>query len=187
VTKAALATEVQWELMPSHLPDFVRWVEAIGIFAKKLELHLDELARRQPIPLPDGRVYGPVQVTKERLDGLMTEKVLGELWPELVPHVVQHVHEVKATKGAITVGARAWRPPGRNQTGFVKEVIQALRARGAVYETTHEEVKAHKPKQALEPAPDITRLEAVHLEALALLEGAAAATEPAAEQPPEAE
>jgi hypothetical protein len=160
VTQTALAADhLPLEIAPTHRAEFVRWVDAIGVLHEKLANFLNETARREPIQLPDGKVYGPVTIEREYIDGLVAERVLTESYPALLG-AVAHVHQVKVSKGSITDAVKEHRTPGRTQTSLVKEVLAAIRAQGGAYVQTHEEVKAHRPKPALEEPKTDTPTEA---------------------------
>lgn len=157
VTRAALAEST----LPLEVPyekraDFFRWVEAIGALHKRLEEHVEAMARKEPIPLPGGKVLGLVTTEREHLDAVVVETVLAKVAPELVADAV--VREAKTSKDALLTAVRKHLPRGVTQTSWMKTLLKAIRDAGGAYVRHSESVKVHKPKAEALPAGEAKAL-----------------------------
>jgi hypothetical protein len=96
-------------------------------------------ATHQPIPLGDGLVLGPVETTRESVDGAKARLVLTTLYG---PEVADASCEVSTSKAAIE---RALKPlaveRGAKYAPLEREAMGALRAAGAVETKTTIAVK----------------------------------------------
>lgn len=153
VTRAALGeSTLPLEVPEERRPDFYRWVTAIGVLHRKLEEHLEGLAREKPIPVGGGKVLGPKTEVKEFLNPTITREVLSEVAPALVSEVVTEETKLSASKTALSKAAQQHLPAGKTTKGYVTELMKLLRARGATYAVESNSVKVYKPQQAKLPA-----------------------------------
>jgi hypothetical protein len=113
-------------------------------------------AREHPIPLPDGRVWGPVPQTRETVDGAVVYHVVkGEAGEEAARQAVKWESSKTAIEGVARVLVAAKKQAGEKATikGETKRMLDAVRDAGGVSETTYEVFKAHEP-EALPAADD---------------------------------
>ena len=113
---------------------------------ERVEWTLRDYASRNPIPLPDGRVYGPRRVSTDVLDAERTARVLEKL-DGYGPEAAQAAVESKVTKGSVIkiVDDHA-RDLGVTLKSERARVLDALRAGGAITTKKTTRVEAHKPK-----------------------------------------
>lgn len=155
VTRAALAeSTLPLEVPHEKRADFFRWVEAIGALHRRLEEHVEAMARKEPIPLLGGKVLGLVATSKEYLDGMVVEQVLAKEAPELVDLAV--TRKVEASKDALTKAIRQakTRPAGLTQQAWATRLLKAIRDAGGAYVRHSESVKVHKPKAEVAALPE---------------------------------
>lgn len=148
VTRAALATESAPLAVPiEQMPDFYRWVGAIGALYEKLSDYLNLRAREMPIPIGNGKVFGPVETTREYVDPLVAETVLKEIDPALAEKATTRTIEI--TKTSIGAAVRALPlPAGVKITHRERSIVDAIRAAGGISPKTTKSLKEHKPEPA---------------------------------------
>ena len=113
---------------------------------ERVEWTLRDYASRNPIPLPDGRVYGPRRVSIDVLDAERTARVLEKL-DGYGPEAARAAVESKVTKKAVIeiVDDHA-RDVGHSLKSERARVLDALRAGGALTTKKTTRVEAHTPR-----------------------------------------
>ena len=136
-------------------------LKAIDEVSARVWKAVKELAKLEAIRMPDGKVYGKVEVTTETVDPAEGGRILAA---EFGPDIADAATEIKQTMTWAAID-RALRPllerdPGKdaegqplpkNRIGKLNEKAEKLlRDGGALKTSTHVEVKMFKPK-ALKP------------------------------------
>lgn len=108
---------------------------------------LEAYARETPIPLPDGSVYGPVESSKEELDGQKTHDLLSRVHG---PEVAARGAEFSASKASIERAMRIVyereKKSGKKATlkDLVGGTLETLRKAGGIVKRTTTIVKEHR-------------------------------------------
>jgi hypothetical protein len=127
-------------------------VKSIKAAVKRAESAIYTFAAGSPIPLPGGLVLGPVETTREEVDGAVARAVLGELhgWD-----VADRACEFSTSKAAIERALRGVAATtGKKITHLKRDALEAIgEARGITRKTTTT-IKEHVPsdRAALEIA-----------------------------------
>lgn len=131
------------ELTPENAPQVYERLSAAKRLIAFVEERLQAYATANPIALPGGRVYGPVEIKRETLDGDAAFSVLESLHGA---GVARAACELKATKEGIK---RALRPiaeeQGKTFSSLESEAFDELRRVGGVYASKTTQVREHKP------------------------------------------
>ncbi len=101
---------------------------------------LKDYARANPIPLPDGTVYGPRYDSTKRLDGRVAASVLREFFGDSAEAGI----DVEVTQASIK---RAIDAAG-NRSVTLKDVLDAIQKRGGLKITQAPKMVAHRPRAA---------------------------------------
>jgi hypothetical protein len=147
VTRAALGQEsMSLEVPRERRGEFITFVHAVESFTDRLIATANAMATEEPILLPNGKVYSAEVETREYLDPLMTQQVLGEISPGLAADVV--ATKLTASKQALSDAAQKHLPLGQKKQAWVTSLLATLREKGAAFERSSVVVKARKPKSS---------------------------------------
>lgn len=123
------------------------WKEALQAVVDRVEAYLRERIEAEgPALMPNGKdVLGLKQVKREFVNAVLAREVLAELAPELLDAVTEEV-KVTCSKSSILDAIRKKPlPPGVTMTKRRDDVVDALRRRGAMYESTSTTLAPHRP------------------------------------------
>ena len=137
---AALEAPAPSELTPEVAARAYERLRVYKAAVGKAEEILREYARANPIPLPDGLVYGVRLDATKKIDGRVAQSYLREVLGDAADEAVT----VEVTQAGIK---RALEAAGR-RPAELKSVLEALRARGGLRETTAPKLVEHAPKGA---------------------------------------
>lgn len=129
-------------LTPETAPQAWLRQKAAEKMLERTDKWLREYARAHPFTLPDGKTVGAVETSEETIIAKKAEAVLP---PEIYADAAET--ETTLTKAALERAAKKHLPEGKKITHFVKELLEQLRAAGAVSVTKSVEVRAFKPKE----------------------------------------
>lgn len=122
-------------------------VKLIKAVVKEIERQLDEYAWSHPIPVGEGRFYGPVEKAgKRKLDGDTAYRVVAERYGQDVAEVAAPAQR-KALVGTVTAAARVLKDRGKakSMAAAEREIFAALAEAGGVEQkptTSLDEYKA---------------------------------------------
>lgn len=137
------------QLTPEMALDAHEWLEGQEAALKAARKVLDTYAKWNPFRLRDGRIYGPVEKSRERLEGTKVWQYLNERYGA---ETAWKVAELTVTKAALGELCRelAENDPARKlkKTTLNRAILDDLREIGAVKTSYWETVEAHKaPKE----------------------------------------
>jgi hypothetical protein len=99
-----------------------------------------------PVPLGDGRVYGPQRVHRETLDGRIVQEVVREIYGA---QAAAEAVEITATKAALErLAEREAARSGEKKTHLVRYMLSVIDERGGLRSSEREEIRVHKIKEA---------------------------------------
>lgn len=119
---------------------------------KRVEAAIHAYAREEPIPLGDGMVFGPVEASRDAVDGPVARQVLVRLYGQ---EVADAAVEYEASKASIDRGLRRlvehFKQRGERVTlkALKEEALKAIRAAGGITTTTRVTVREHRAAPAL--------------------------------------
>lgn len=117
-------------------------VERASDVLNDLRGQLYQWAQENPIALPDGKVFGPVEQTREEISGEVAHRVLKELHGDAV---ALSAVELSATKASIERALRGI--AGQGQLAGIKRVaLAAIAKANGITTTTKTAIKEHTPK-----------------------------------------
>lgn len=152
------------ELTPALTPETAAraWerVKSIKAAVKRAESALHTWAAGHPIALPSGLVLGPVETTREGVDGAIARAVLSELhgW-----EVADKACDWSTSKAAVERALRGIAAvTGGKITHLKAAALYAIRAAGGITTTTTTSVREHVPdnRAAVQVAADMAALAA---------------------------
>jgi hypothetical protein len=139
-------TELTPVLDAASVPAALERLWAAQQVLERVKRTLDEFAASHPVYLPDGRVYGSVESSKESFDPAIGASALAQLFG---PDVAGEAVEVEKTLSKAAL-ERALRKhiagTDKKLTHAVREAHEAIRAAGGSKVVTWTSVKAFKPK-----------------------------------------
>lgn len=157
----AVAQDVKVLLTPETAARAVQNAKAFAEALRVVWAAIYAYAKDNPIPLPDGQVFGPVETKRESLDGDVVHAVLAEMYGEpLAREAVAFEATQKSVKDALAVIAVG---EGKPLAPMWREVQEAVRARGGVRVTVSESIKEHRPPPPMQltpPSPVVAELSA---------------------------
>lgn len=125
-------------------------LERIWAFRKVLdavEKNINDYAHAHPVPMPDGKIYGPVEMSRESLDPVIGGNVIANMFgDEMARTAVEE--KLELTKASVERVSRIVAEREKRKISHVeKEVLEAIRAAGGSKAPKYLTVKLHKPKQ----------------------------------------
>lgn len=148
--KAALAcasVDVPAALTPEVAAAAWARMKAVRQVLDRVEEALKEYAREQPVALGDGLVLGPVETSRDELDGAKVYAAMAKLYG---PEVAQASVELEASKKSVDRGVRlvAEQLKAKGEKATLKDLnakaLEAVRQAGGVLTKTRVEVRERK-------------------------------------------
>lgn len=150
VTLLSKMPEEPTALTPETAAAAWAWLERLQEAAEKAQGLLKEFARENPFTLPSGLVVGPVEASRDELDGRIVFGVLNSFYG---PEVARAGVELEATKKSLDRAVRKVyeekKAAGEKVTlkQLNEHALEQVRITGGLVTKTKTEVKAHKPKK----------------------------------------
>lgn len=124
---------------------YERW-RTIKQVVHKLDGIMRAHAEKSPISLSEGRVYGPVSVTKNEIDPRVAFKALLDKFDM---ETAQMGMSLEASKASIERAVATQAPRGK-KASMVREMLQEIAGRGGIRLKEKTEVREHVPGEAVD-------------------------------------
>lgn len=132
-------------LTPDNTARAYERIKLAKLVVERAEKAVQEYAARTPIPLDNGMVLGPVETTRESIDGGLAHAVLAEEYGE---DVAEAACKLEATKVRLRDALKGYaHRTGEKLAPVERQALALLRDRGAIQETTTTTVKEHRVKE----------------------------------------
>ena len=140
----AVGEDIRELLTPETAAKAYERLRAVRAVIGRVEAALYAYASQAPIQLPEGRVFGPVEVSKEKLNADVVRKVLAGIHgPEVAESACERSTSKAAVGRAIKAAAKALKERGEkvSAAALEREAMAAIRAEGGVETVTRTEMR----------------------------------------------
>jgi PD-(D/E)XK nuclease superfamily protein len=151
-----VAKELSTPLTPEMVALAYVKIRAVRAALGHYEAAINAYASQVPVPLGGGLVLGLVESEREELDGAAVRRLVAERFGQ---EAADEAVEWSASKKALKDALRAHAPRGQ-LAALERQVLEELRAAGAVTRRATSAVREHRPRPAEEP-PALTDADAL--------------------------